>query len=94
MRRHLVKSCCGSSGYVLELDEPITRDFIDYFKKEGYNISDTYTKVGVFYLERMGLTASGPFGSIKIQVRCGVANCNQLLDHLENTFEIIKSLKK
>lgn len=89
MKRTLVKSCCGSKGYIFELDAPVTKPALATFKQEGYNTSETYTRVGVFYVEKNGLTATGPYGGTKIQVRCGgSANCSQLLDSLENTFKI------
>lgn len=93
MKRHLVKSCCGGKGYVFELDAPISKSNLDYFRQQGYALNDQYTRVGVFYVERNGLTASGSFGGKKLQVRCsGSANCSQLLDHLENSFTNLLSL--
>ena len=90
MKRTLVKSCCGSKGYIFELDLPLSKNVLATFKQEGFNSSETYTRVGVFYVEKNGLTATGPYGGTKIQVRCGgSANCSQLLDNLENTFKIV-----
>ena len=90
MKRTLTKSCCGGSGYLLELDVPVSKTALPIFKQAGYSTSDTYTKVGVFFVTKGGLTANGPFGGTKIQVRCGgSANCSQLLDNLENTFKLV-----
>ena len=90
MKRTLVKSCCGSKGYLLELDVPISKNALPIFKQAGYSSSETYTKVGVFFVEKGGLIANGPYGGTKIQVRCGgSANCAQLLDNLENTFKLV-----
>jgi hypothetical protein len=90
MKRTLVKSCCGSRGYIFELDAPLSKNALITFKQEGFSSSETYTRVGVFYVEKNGLTATGPYGGTKIQVRCGgSANCSQLLDHLENTFKML-----
>lgn len=89
MKRHLIKSCCGSKAYILELDSPVTRNHLITFKQAGYKTAENYTKVGVFFVEKNGLTASGSFGSMKIQIRCsGSANCSMLLDNLENTFKV------
>lgn len=88
MKKTLVKSCCGSQAYIFELTSPVTKDTLNIFKQEGYTSSETFTRVGVFHVEKNGLIATGPFGGIRIQVRCGgSANCAQLLDHLENTFK-------
>lgn len=82
-------NCGGGGGYVLELDVPTSKTMLPIFQQAGYKVSDIYTNVGVFYVQRNGLTASGPFGGIKIQVKCGgTANCSQLTDHLENTFKV------
>jgi hypothetical protein len=89
MKRHLIKSCCGGKGYILELDKPVGKEMLPTFKQAGYSTAENYSKVGVFFVSRNGLTASGPFGTMKIQVRCsGAANCGQLLDHLENTLTL------
>jgi len=87
VKRHLTKTCCGNKGYIFEVDKPVTKDMLSIFVTAGYLSSDVYTKVGVFYVERQGLTATGPFGGRMLQVRCrGNSNCSILLDHLENTF--------
>lgn len=89
MKRHLIKSCCGAKGYIFELDSPVSKMALSIFKGEGYKTSDVYDRVGVFYVEKNGMVATGPYGGTKIQVRCGgAANCSQLLDNLENTFKI------
>jgi len=89
MKRHLVKSCCGGKGYIFELDTPISRESLTVFRQSGFKTSEVYSRVGVFFVEKNGLTASGPFGGTKMQVRCGgAANCSQLLDNLENTFKV------
>ena len=93
MKRTQVKSCCGSRSYILELDGPLSRNALSLFRQEGYTSSETYTRVGIFHVEKNGLTATGPYGSNKIQVRCGgSANCSQLLDHLENTFKMAEQI--
>lgn len=91
MQRTLVKSCCGGSGYVLVLDRPVSKVNLKTFTDSGYATRDTYTKANVFWVSRQGLTASGSYGSTKLQVRCGgTANCNSLIDHFENTFKMIE----
>ena len=90
MERKLIKSCCGNKGYTLVLDAPLGKPALDAFKKAGYKTTDVYTRVGVFFVERNGMSASGPYGGAKLNVRCGgSANCSQLLDHLENTFKML-----
>ena len=89
MKRHLIRACCGGKGYVFELDSPITKKCLPTFSEAGYKTSEVYTRVGVFFVQKDGLTCNGPYGGTKMQVRCGgSANCSQLLDHLENTFKV------
>jgi hypothetical protein len=91
MERTLIKTCCGGKSYVLVVDLPVSKVNLKIFTDSGYATSETYTKAGVFYVTRNGLTASGPYGGTKFQVRCvGTANCNSLMDHLENTFKMIE----
>lgn len=94
MKRHLIKSCCSGKGYILELDKPLSKSNLSFFKKAGYTISNMYTNVGVFFVEKGGMTASSPFGSMKLNIRCSAGvNCSQLVDNLENTFTTIYQLK-
>jgi len=72
------------------LDVPLGKSALTVFKEAGYKTSERYTRVGVFFVEKSGLSASGPYGGKKVNVRCGgSANCSQALDHLENTFKIL-----
>lgn len=94
MKRTQLKSGCGCGGgkirYVLELDVPVSRNALKAFTDAGYKVSEVYTRVGVFHVEKGGVTCSGPFGGHKMQVRCGNSpNCSQAMDNLENTFRMI-----
>lgn len=94
MERIQLKSGCGCSGnkirYVLVLDVPVSRSALQSFIDAGYKTSDVYTRVGVFYAEKGGVTCSGPFGGLKVQVNCGgIPNCSQAIDNLENTFRMV-----
>jgi hypothetical protein len=84
-KRHLVKSCCGSVAYLFEISQPVTPKTLDFFKHAGYTTSEIHQKIGVFFVEKQGLMATGPYGSNKIQVRCMSANCSQMLDAFDNT---------
>jgi hypothetical protein len=94
IKRTLAKSGCGCGGskksnYVFELSSPLNKTTLPVFQQAGYVASETYSRVGVFFVEKQGISASGPIGGNKVQVRCmATANCNILLDHLENTFKI------
>lgn len=93
MERKQTKACCGGGGYTFILDVPINKRALSAFQNAGYRTSDVYTSAGVFFVEKNSVTASGPFGGNKIHVRCGGSkNCSQLLDDLENTFNIAATI--
>jgi hypothetical protein len=87
IKRHHVKSCCGSKGYIFETDKPIKKCHLGAFKAAGYLSPPHYNKVGVFYAEHKGLVATASFGSTRIQVRCSSGRCRQLLDSFANLLE-------
>jgi hypothetical protein len=91
IKRHHTKSCCGKKAYIFESSKPITQTHIQPFKKAGWASPDHYRKVGVFYIEHKGVSATGPFGSTRLQVKCSAGSglCRQLLDSLANTIERI-----
>lgn len=93
MKRIQTKACCGGGGYTFVLDVPINKRALSAFQDAGYRTSDVYTKVGVFFIEKRSVTASGPFGGTKIHVRCGGSPvCPQLLDELEDVFKIAATI--
>lgn len=93
MERIQTKACCGGGGYTLILDVPINKRAISAFQSKGYRTSEVYTKVGVFFVEKSSVTASGPFGGTKIHIRCGGSSiCPQLLDELEDVFKIAATI--
>ncbi len=93
MERKQTKACCGGGGYTFILDVPINKRALSAFQDAGYRTSDVYTKVGVFFIEKCNVTASGPFGGTKIHVRCGGSPvCPQLLDELEDVFKIAATI--
>lgn len=78
--RHIVKSCCGSSGLVFETDKPIRKSQIHLFKEAGYLVPENFLNAGLFYVQKEFLIATASFGSTKISVRCNGEKCSQLLD--------------
>ena len=88
IRRTPIRGCCGNKTFVLDMDIPIGRDWLPVFKANGYQTSDIYTKSNIFYVCKSGLTANGPIGGNKLQVRSSSANVSVLTDHLENTIRI------
>lgn len=78
--RHNVKSCCGSSGMIFEMDRPIRRSQMNVFKQADYHIPANYEEAGLFYVQKQFLIATASFGANRINIRCNGANCSELLD--------------
>jgi len=70
--KQIVKSCCGSKSLIFTTEKPVKKIFLDRFQQEGYLAH--FSKVGLFYVQRRGLIATGSYGSTRIQVRCSPAN--------------------
>jgi len=88
IKKHVLKSCCGGKSFVFELESAISKSHIAAFQKNGYTAPALYTKAGLFYVQKKGLTATSSFGSTKIQVKAGkralavLDDLEQLLDEL------------
>lgn len=85
--RHIVKSCCGSSGLVFETDKPIRKSQINIFKEAGYLVPENFLNAGLFYVQKEFLIATASFGANKISVRCNGEKCHQLMDELHLLLE-------
>lgn len=90
IQKTAVKSCCGSVGYVFNLKRAIQKSHLPVFSKAGFGFSPAYTKSGIFYIQKSGLTATGGFGTKRLQIRCSGTKCKALVGELEGL--IIKAL--
>jgi hypothetical protein len=87
IKRHVVKSCCGSKAFIFETESAVNKGHLAAFTSAGYSVPEHYTRSGVFYVQFKGLIATGAFGSTKLQVKCSSANCGQLLDAFAATLD-------
>lgn len=95
IKRHLIKSCCGSRAYIFEAETAINRSHLVEFTKKGYRTSPHYEKTGIFYVElHRSLIATASFGATKVSVRCTSPNCSQLMDSFANTLDQLTRKKK
>lgn len=81
--RHIVKSCCGSSGFIFETDKPIRKFQIKIFKEAGYLVPENFSAAGLFYVQKDFLIATASFGANKISVRCNGDKCSDYLDQFQ-----------
>jgi hypothetical protein len=82
IKKSIIKNCCGSSSYLLELDIPLTKSLHDYCLTNGYQPSPMYDKVGVFFVNKNQLTASGSFGGKKLQAKVPKTFAEQAINDL------------
>lgn len=82
-----IKSCCRSKNYILEVDKPVQKSFLQVFTKQGYIAPVNFVKSGIFYIRGNGITATCSFGSKKINVTCSGSNCTSILDSFKNILE-------
>lgn len=87
IKRYVVKSCCGKSNYIFQIDSPIKKSHLKVFEGAGYTAPASYSKHGLFYVRGRGLTASASFGTNRISVRCGGADCAQKMDEFAELLE-------
>jgi len=81
--RHLVKSCCGSSGFIFETDKPIRKNQVKVFMEAGYLVPENFLAAGLFYVQKEFLIATASFGANKISVRCNGERCSELMDQFQ-----------
>ena len=86
VKKTLLKSKCNctKAQIILELNYSLNREHIQYFINNNFNESKSYTNVGILYIEDANLTAMGPFGTNRLQIRCKNDNCDASLANLEN----------
>lgn len=78
IKKHVIKSCCGSQSIILETDKPLRKYQIDIFKNSGYLVPDNYLKLGIFYGTKNGIVATAAFGSTKVQIRANTADVPEI----------------
>ena len=61
-------------------DKAIRKSQARIFKDAGYLVPDNFFNVGVFYVHKDGLYATGTYGSTNIQIRCNGTTCKNKVD--------------
>jgi len=87
IKKYMVKSCCGKSAYVFQTDLPVKKSHLSVFTGAGYTAPESYSQHGLFYIRGKGLTASTSFGTTRVSVRCGGADCAKIMDEFAELLE-------
>ena len=86
VERYTVKACCGGKSIIFKTDEPLTAQFLEFLKTNGFREAVQFTKAGIIYADNPDLIVTGPIGSNRLQVKCRLLNeveCNQKLNDFE-----------
>ena len=81
------KLCCGSKAFILEVDKPIRKSQIDFFKQNGYDVPSVYADNGIFYAKKGALVATCAFGVNRVQLRCGTTVKESEIDSFQEILE-------
>ena len=75
----------------METGKPIRKYQLQIFTDAGYVAPTSFNNVGIFYVSKEGLIATGPFGSNRINVYCRVTqaklSCEEQIDAFEALLE-------
>jgi hypothetical protein len=77
-------SKCNKGQLIIELGIPLDKDHIKFFTGSKFMENKTYTNLGLFYMESIDLTAIGPFGSNRLNIKCKTDNCENNIIELEH----------
>lgn len=90
IEKHTVSACCGKTNTTFKVDKSITKDILLWFKQQGFNEIEHFTKAGMLYVENDNLILTSPFGSNKLQAKCKKTDCVKILNDFE---DLLKQLE-
>lgn len=82
-------SKCAKEQLTLEIDKPIENTHLSFFANTRFSQSQSYTKLGLLYLESKTLIAVGTFGNNRLQIKCKSASCVNDIKELEAILSMI-----
>lgn len=92
--KHIVKTCCGKTAFIMEADKPIRKYQLPLFEAAGFVAPESFQKIGVFYIRGKGIMAGpSPFGTKKIKVHCAGKDCDERISEFEELLESALSTK-
>ena len=74
---------CGKTSISFKLEMPLSKTFLPYFVSMGFQESKHFTNSGIFYVENVGLVATGMFGGNTLQAKCKTDDCQNYLNNFE-----------
>ena len=80
----IMKSCCGKTVTILKFDKTVSKDWIQFFTKNGFIETQHFTNSGILYVESLSLIISTPFGSDRLSINCRKSDCIKEINELES----------
>jgi len=84
VQKYNVQACCGRTSIFFKISEPISIEFMNILKSNGYKETEHFTKAGILYVDNEDFILTGPIGSDKLQVKCKKPNCEEMVSKFEN----------
>jgi hypothetical protein len=78
------KCNCGKPQIIYEVNFPININTLQFFSKNNFIEKKSYTKIGIMYVENREMILIGTIGSNRIEIKCKVPKCNELLNSFED----------
>lgn len=78
---------CSKEQLIFELSVSLDKSYIQLFNGSGFLEVKSYTNLGILYVESKDLTAIGPFGSNRLNIKCKTANCQNNILELEKIID-------
>lgn len=79
-----MNACCGKTQIILQLDFPLEKKHLQLFLNSNFIEVKNYINSGIMFVEDTNLTASGPIGSNRLQIRCKTTDCEKSSIIIEN----------
>jgi hypothetical protein len=84
VERFIVQACCGNTGIVFKIGQPITTGLLTKLVNKGFTEWVKFTESGILYVDNMDFILTGAFGLDKLQATCKFTkDCDQKLNELE-----------
>jgi hypothetical protein len=78
------KCRCSKPSTVLEFNFSILKKHLSQLLVNNFLDNNSYTSLGICYVEDDNIVAIGPFGSNRLQIKCKNNNCEISIASLEN----------
>lgn len=87
VERYTLQSCCGGKSIIFKTGEPLTLQFLEFLKTNGFREAVNFTKAGILYADNSDLIVTGPIGSTRLRVKCRLTTTESECDQKLNDFE-------